>query len=149
MQAQEIQADLHEVGIELSLRQASISELNDAAEIPGKVQMSLSGWFTGMPDPKDILGSQFDGRTITNAATYNTSFYNNPEVNRLLDEASPTVEPARRVALYRQIEEIIVGDAPCLFLKHPNLCELRQPWLKGPLLEPLWPLRLDRVWIER
>ncbi len=149
MQAQEIQADLHEVGIELSLRQASFSELNDAAEIPGKVQMSLSGWFTGMPDPKDILGSQFDGRTITNAATYNTSFYNNPEVNRLLDEASPTVEPARRVALYRQIEEIIVGDAPCLFLKHPNLCELRQPWLKGPLLEPLWPLRLDRVWIER
>ena len=149
MQALEIQANLHEVGIELSLQQASFSELNDAAQIPGKVQMSLAGWFTGMPDPKDILASQFDGRTITSTATYNTSFYNNPEVNRLLDEASPTVEPGRRIELYRKIEETIVGDAPCLFLRHPNLCELRQPWLKGPLLEPLWPIRLDRVWIEQ
>ncbi len=149
MQAQEIQADLHAVGIELSLRQASFSELNDASEIPGKVQMSLSGWYTSMPDPKDILGSQFDGRTITNAPTYNTSFYNNPEVNRLLDEASRTLEPGRRIALYRKIEGIVVDDAACLFLKNPNLCELRQPWLKGPLLEPLWPIRLDRVWIER
>jgi ABC-type transport system substrate-binding protein len=149
MSAQEIQADLREVGIELELKQATVGELYNAAAIRGNVQMCLGGWFTGMPDPKDMLGTQFDGRALTNAPTFNVSFYNNPEVNRLLDEASRTVEPAHRIALYREIEEIIVGDAACLFLKHPNVCALRQPWLKGPLLEPLWPIRLDRVWIER
>jgi ABC-type transport system substrate-binding protein len=149
MLAEGIQADLHDVGIEIELKEATFSELNDAAEIRSNVEMSLSGWFTSMPDPKDILGSQFDGRTLTNSPTFNTSYYNNPEVNRLLDEASGTIDPVRRVALYRKTEAIIVDDAPCLFLQFPNIVELRQPWVKGALLEPLWPIRLDRVWIER
>lgn len=149
MGAQEIQADLHEVGIELDLKEATGGEMFDAAGIRGNVQMCLGAYLTEMPDPKDMLGSQFDGRTLTNTPSPNTSFYNNPEVNRLLDEAARTVEPARRIALYRQIEQIIVGDAPCLFLRHGNLCTLRQPWVKGPFLEPFWPIRLDRAWIER
>lgn len=39
-------------------------------------------------------------------------------------------------------------DAPWVFLGHGNLMVLRQPWLKGPLVKPLWMLRYDRVWIE-
>jgi peptide/nickel transport system substrate-binding protein/oligopeptide transport system substrate-binding protein len=149
MSAQEIHADLHEVGIDLELKQVTFSELSDAIDIRSNVQMSLCGWLTGMPDPKDMLGTQFDGRTLTNVPTFNSSFYSNQVVDQLLDEASSTVDPAHRIVLYQKTEEIIVGDAPCLFLKHNNVLALRQPWLKGPLLEPFWPIRLDRVWIER
>ena len=53
----------------------------------------------------------------------------------------------KRYALYQQAEELIVRDAPWVFLGHPNLFALRQPRLKGPLLDAGY--RFDRVWIEQ
>jgi ABC-type transport system substrate-binding protein len=90
----------------------------------------------------------FDGRTITNTPTTNFAFYNNPEVNRLLDLAATNITLATRCLLYGQAEELIVRDAPFIFLGYPKFFALKQPWVKGRLIEPLWPFRLDRVWIE-
>ncbi|HRI16508.1 MAG TPA: hypothetical protein PLX89_26240 [Verrucomicrobiota bacterium] len=108
----------------------------------------LSGWFVGIPDPVDMLGALFDGRVVTNAATMNLAFDNNPEVTRLLDHAASEINLPQRYAWYQQAEELIVRDAPWAFLGHQSIYALRQPWLKGPLLEPLWCYRFDRVWIE-
>ena len=147
--AQMIQADLGKVGIDLELKPATFAELVAAAQLRHKVPMHLNGWNVTLPDPKDFLETLFDGRTITNNPTQNLSFYNNPEVNRLLDQALPEIDLQRRFALFQQAEQLIVRDAPCVFLGHLNLYALRQPRLKGPLLEPLWWYRFDRVWIER
>jgi ABC-type transport system substrate-binding protein len=143
------QWDLHQVGIEVELKQVTQGELAEAVGTRGRVPMSLGGWVVTIPDPVDMLGTQFDGRAITNTTTMNYAFYNNPEVNRLLDLAAAELDLPKRFALYQQAEELIVRDAPWAFLGHPNLYALRQPWLKGPLLEPLWWYRFDRVWIER
>jgi len=149
MIAQAIQLDLHGVGVELELKEVTNSELSSAMTIRRKVPMALNGWISIMPDPKDLLGSLFDGRTITNTPTTNFAFYNEPEVNRLLDRAATNITLATRHVLYRQAEELIVRDAPFIFLGYPKFFALKQPWVKGRLIEPLWPFRLDRVWIER
>ena len=111
--------------------------------------MALGGWVSSLPDPKELLGIEFDGRTITNTPTSNYAFYNNTKVNQLLDEAATNVILSTRYALYQRAEEIIVGDAPFIFLGYPKLFALKQPWIKGQLIEPLWMFRLDRVWMER
>jgi len=114
-----------------------------------RVPMAFWGWNLTIPDPVEMLGAQFDGRTLTlGAANNNLAFFNNPEVNRLLDLAAPETDLPKRYALYQQAEELIVRDAPWVFLGHRNLVVLHQPWLKGPLVEPLWWVRYDRVWIE-
>ena len=146
--AQGFQWDLDQVGIKVELKAVLFSQIIQAQGIPDRVPMALNGYF-GFPDPVDMLGACFDGRTITNSSAFNFAFYKNPEVNRLLDLAAPEVELAKRYALYQQAEELIVRDAPWVFLGHPNLVVLRQPWIKGPLVEPLWWYRYDRVWIEK
>jgi ABC-type transport system substrate-binding protein len=146
--AQGFQWDLKQVGIEIELKEVSAAELVASQSIRGTVPMGLNGWNTGTPDPSEILTSNFDGRTITSAMTRNVAFYNNPAFNRLLDLAAPEVDLPKRYALYQQAEELLVNDAPWVFLGHPNLVVLRQPWIKGPLVEPLWWYRFDRVWIE-
>lgn len=78
----------------------------------------------------------------------NGSFYNNPEVNRLLALASETVPHPERFRLYREAERLVVADAPWLFLGYRNLFLLRQPWIRGPVLEPFGCYRLDRAWME-
>jgi ABC-type transport system substrate-binding protein len=136
---------LDQVGIEVELKAISYNQLVQAEQTRGRVPMALDSWYVTIPDPVDILATQFDGRSVTNAATMNVAFYNNPEVNRLLDLAAPEVDLPKRYALYQQAEELIVRDAPWVFLCHGNLIVLRQPWLKGPLSA----LRYDRVWIEK
>ena len=110
--------------------------------------MGLMGYSTTIPDPSDLLAANFDGRTITNSSAFNFSFYNNPVVNRLLDLAALEMDLPKRYALYQQAEELIVRDAPWVFLGHQNLFALRQPWLKGPIMDAIISYRLDRVWIE-
>ena len=146
--AQGFQWDLDQVGIKIELKPIAGSQMMPAMQTRRRVPMALWGWNVGIPDPVDMLGSQFDGRSITNASSLNYSYYNNPEVNRLLDLAAPEVNLPKRYALYQQAEKLIVRDAPWVFLGHKNIGVLRQPWLKGPLVEPLWWMRFDRVWIE-
>ena len=141
------QWDLKQVGIEVDLKQVNPPELGMSIATRGTVPIGLWGYGTTVPDPSDLLAANFDGRTITNAMTANTAYYNNPAVNRLLDLAAPEVDLPKRYALYKQAEELIVRDAPWVFLGHPNQIALRQPWLKGPMLNA-FGYRFDRVWIE-
>jgi ABC-type transport system substrate-binding protein len=146
--AQGVQGDLKHVGIELELKPVTYSQLYSAMAVRHQVPMGVTGWNVAIPDGMDILGQQFDGRTVTNASTWNVSFYQNPEVDKLLDEAAPEIDLKRRFALYQHVEKMIMADAPLALLGHINKYALRQRRLKGPLLEPLWIYRFDRVWIE-
>lgn len=147
--AQGVQADLKRVGIEVDLKPVTFAQLISAAHIRHEVPMATTGWTVSIPDPSDMLGTQFDGRSVTNDETMNLAFYQNPQVDRLLDEAAPESDLNRRFELYHQAEQLIVRDAPWAFLGFGNLYALRQRWLKGPMLDPIWVYRFDRLWIEK
>ena len=147
--AQGLQADLAAVGIETELHAVTYGEMVNASFTRKKVQMSLMGWIPLLPDPKDMLGVLFDGRSLTNTPTQNLAWYTNAVVDQMLDQAAVSVDRVERSTLYGKIEEIVVEDAPFLFLGCRNFVALRQPWVKGPLLEPLWWYRFDRVWFEQ
>jgi ABC-type transport system substrate-binding protein len=146
--AQGVQGDLKAVGIELELKPVTYAQLVSAMEIRREVPMGLTGWNVAIPDAVDMLGQQFDGRTVTNVATWNQAYYQNPEVDQLLDQAAPEIDLRRRFELYQRVEQIIMRDAPLVVLGYVNKFALRQRRLKGPLLEPLWFYRFDRVWID-
>lgn len=143
--AQGIAADLHEIGIDLDLNGVTGVVLDEGTTHRRRVPLSINGWNVSLPDPKDMLGTQFDGRSIGDVSLMNSCFYNNPEVNRLLDLGSAGTDLEKRFARFREAQRIIIQDAPCAFLAHRNLFALRQPWVKGPLLDPLWWFRFDRV----
>ncbi len=147
--AQGVQEDLRQVGIEVDLKPVTFAQLSSAMEIHREVPMGTTGWTVTIPDPVDMLGTQFDGRTLQAPQTMNLAFYENPRVDRLLDEAAPEIDFKRRFALYQQAERLIVRDAPWVFLGYGTMYALRQRWLKGPLLDPIWTYRFDRVWIDK
>jgi ABC-type transport system substrate-binding protein len=143
------QADLKKVGIEADLKMVNYAELITAIQTRGKVPVHFSGWSVGIPDSSDMLGMQFDGNSLTNSSSSNSSYYNNPEVTKLLQEGAAETDLPRRHSIYREAERRIVADAPWVFLGHGMESLLHQPWIKGRIIEPLWPLRLDRIWVER
>ena len=146
--AQAIQADLQSAGIKVALRPVNNAQFGSLVGTRHKVAMCISDSNGNLPDPKDWL-IPFHSKSISEADSLNDSFYSNPIVDRLLDNAGPCPDATRRFDLYHEAERLILRDAPYVPLGHRKLFALRQPWLKGKLIEPLWWYRLDRVWIEK
>jgi oligopeptide transport system substrate-binding protein len=142
--AQSMQQDLRAVGITLALKPVDFPALIEAVRHAGMVPLFLLGWEADFPDPSNFLTVLLHSRSRD---TNNNTFYANPEVDRLLDEAEPVLDPARRFALFHQAETLIVRDAPWVPLFYPSASGVRNPRVRDYELHPLRPSRLEQTWL--
>lgn len=145
---QAVQQDLAEVGIAVEIRPVTGPTRIEATGRRGTVPFSTFGWYQDYPDPSNFLDVLLNGNRITEVNSTNVAFYDNDQVNALLNEASNSTDQAGRLALYQEAERLVVEDAPWVFLYYPQMYLLRQPWLKGLKLNPVWPIRYELMWIE-
>ena len=75
----------------------------------GEAQMFRYSWTADIPDPDDVLFPLFFSKSKTNR-----SFYNNPEVDRLLTEARRMLDNTKRVELYQKLNQLLVSEAPMI-----------------------------------
>jgi oligopeptide transport system substrate-binding protein len=68
--------------------------------------MYSAGWAADYPDPEDFLDKLFHSES-----PQNEQGYNDPEVDRLLEEARTESDFERRVELYAEAEQKILDDA--------------------------------------
>ena len=111
-----IQRRLAEVGLRVKLRTvewaAFIKEFIDK----GRFEAVLLGWTVGQdPDIYDIWHS-----SKTKPGELNFIHYNNPEVDRLLEEGRHTFDREKRKQAYFRFQEIIAEDQPYTFLYVPD-----------------------------
>ena len=141
-----IQYDLAQVGIQAQLNPVSVAAFLDSSDRRKTMQCGLSGWSQDYPDPSDFLDTLFNGAHITEEGCMNVSFYNNPKVNALLAEGATCKDPAQRLRLYQAAEQTIVTEAAVVPLYHQKVFALRQPWLHGVYLHPVFYFRFERMW---
>jgi peptide/nickel transport system substrate-binding protein len=111
-----LQASLRDVGVKVNIVNitsfaiyaAQMSKLETAPKFGAHRMMSpLSA------DAGSYIRQVFGGANA--GKPYNDSWYQNPEVDRLLDQAERTSDPQRRIALWRRAETIIINDQPVIF----------------------------------
>lgn len=147
--AQSIQEDLKKVGVTLNLKGVTYTELKNAAGTRRKIEMSMLGWVQDFPDPANFLDVLFNGNNITPTSSQNRAFYSNPEVNKLIEAANVELDAKRRVQLYSDAEKLVVQDAPWVFLFHTERYYIRQPWISGFHLHPMWSARYEYVSVNK
>ncbi len=143
--AQSVQQDLAIVGVHAVIKPVAWPPLLDAVRQPNTAELFLFGWEADFPDPANFLDVLF---SRPQWGANNDTFYYDPRVDALLAAAAPLSDPAKRYALYRQAEQIIVRDAPWVFLYNPVTCVIRQPWVHDYVLNPMRPARLEKVWLS-
>ncbi len=143
-----IQSDLRDVGVSVAVRAVSFPVWLELVNRHEGLPFTINNWIADYPDPSNFLDVLLNGRHVEYAGSSNRSFYNNPQVNDLLDRAAVMTDAAARLKLYQAAEQIIVDDAPWLFLYHPTRMVLVQPWLQNYHLHPVWTSREDLIWIE-
>ena len=107
-----IQEYWSEVGVNAEIQTAEWTQYR-ADRRADMFQVSLSGWQGDNGDPDNFLYSLLAGAS---KGAGNTSYYDNPEVNKLLEEAQLVSGQEERTEIYHQAEQIIVDDAPWAFL---------------------------------
>ena len=129
------------LGVEVLLQQTEYSVfLVDISQRPNPYQMFSMGWIADYPDPQNFLEILFHSESLDNKVGYN-----NPEVDRLLDEAAVEMNSERRIELYRQIERLIIADGVWLTTNHGENYILTKPWVEGLINPPMVIERLKYV----
>ncbi len=134
-----------EVGIKLKLNPLGWRELLDRA-YGGDSLLSFRGWSSDNGDPDNFLYPLFHSRNWGRPG--NTSFFKSPLLDQMLDKALAMRNPLERLAYYREIERMIVEEAPWVFLYHSIRFSATQPWLHGYRARPMGAPRLWDCWVE-
>ena len=109
--AEVVQAMAAEVGIDLKIRVTEFATSLKQGE-QGEYQAYLIGW-SGRTDP--------DGNSYIfhkTKAPQNLSGYSKPEVDKALDDARLTSDPAKRKAVYETAAKVVNAEIPILYLYH-------------------------------
>ena len=108
-----MQQQLRDVGIALDIRTFEFATFF-AAVTSGAFQLYSLRWIGGNEDP-DIFDAAFHSRNFPPAGR-NRSFYSNPRVDSLIDQARRETDQNVRKRLYAEVQEILAQDLPYINL---------------------------------
>jgi peptide/nickel transport system substrate-binding protein len=94
----------------------------------GKNDVTLAAFVQAVPDPNGISVNTADAIPPHGN---NLSFYDNPELTRLENDAASTPVFARRKALYDRIQEIELRELPYYTLRWSEITNMRSTHLDG------------------
>jgi len=112
--AEIVQNNLAEVGIEVSLVREEWAPYLEST-LQGEQELFMLGWSGTNGDPDYFLSSLLHG---DNVGSSNRTFYENDEVDELLDQAKVSIDQDERAALYQEAQALIHEDAPMVNLVH-------------------------------
>jgi ABC-type transport system substrate-binding protein len=128
-----IQGYLQKLGIEADVRKVDMGA-NLSTIRSGKYQgMFMVGWTGDNGDPDNFVGELFNSKNIP---VGNTARYHNPQVDTLLDQAVKESNPQKRLALYSQIQQAVLEDAPWIFVNSVLQVRAIRKEVKGFTLNP-------------
>jgi peptide/nickel transport system substrate-binding protein len=135
-----IQADLAAVGIRAKIE---TYEWNTylAKLIPGmdKVDIAEMSFMTSDPDMLPAL-------TLRTNAAVNSGYFSDPAVDKLIDAGRAETDPAKREAIYKQLQQVVYKDAPWGFVVNWEQNAVMTDAVHGFELQPSFLLRLDSVY---
>ncbi len=119
------------LGVEVKIQQAESGTFFDDID-EGRYQMFHLGWIMDYPDPEDILDILFHSKS-----RQNNSQYSNAEVDAKLETARTEADTEKRLALYQEIEKIILDEAAWMPMFFDVGHVLVKPYVKNYIFPPL------------
>ena len=132
LQAAVIQQDLKRVGIDLDVRSYEFATLY-ADVLKGNFQLFTLQW-VGVSDP-DMLRRVFHSKQMPPNG-FNRGYYENPEVDRLIDAAMVAESDDERRKLYGDAQRVVAEDAPYISLWYKTNIAVSGTHIEGVRLTP-------------
>lgn len=140
-----IQADLAAVGVKANIQTYEWNTFLDTVNpgLEGKAGLAEMAWMTSDPDTLPFLTLRTEAWPAEGG--YNSGYYSNPEVDKLLAEARSSADQAKRAELYKQISKLVYDDAPWVFVANAKANAVAGANIGNFQLEPSSQLFLANV----
>lgn len=100
-------------------------------------------WLGDYMDPTTFLGCYRGGDGN------NRTGWSDPRYDAMLRRAAVELDPARRFAILREAETLLLDEGPVIPIYHYSTNELVKPYVRGIYQTPLDIHPLTRLWIDR
>ncbi|MEJ2659114.1 MAG: ABC transporter substrate-binding protein [Desulfobacteraceae bacterium] len=140
-----IQADLAKAGLKVKIEtyewNTFLGKVNPGLE--GKADMAEMAWMTNDPDTLPFLALR--SGAWPDKGGFNSGYYANPEVDKLLEKARAATDQGERAALYKKMQALVYDDAPWVFVANWKQNAVSSNTLKHFKLQPSFFLLLQKV----
>ena len=133
-QALMLQNNLKAIGLDLKLEKTAWPTFRERVD-KKDFEMGMGTWSPDYADPQNYMSYWFDSGYFGLAG--NRSFYQNPEVDALLREAETSSDHQKRIELYQKAQNLVLADAPYLFLFQTNAMVPMRANVKGFVYNPM------------
>jgi len=153
--SQLLQKSWKEIGANVEIKFEAISTIETDIIKPRNFEALLFGEvLNSLPDPFPFWHS-----SQKESPGLNLISYENKKTDKLLEEARATLDNSLRKEKLEEFQDLLIEDAPCLFLLRPDLVYFTSKKVKGQTVEKIiepskrfvgienWYLKTRRVWI--
>ena len=137
-----IQGQLNQIGFRIKL------EVNPGAtqrELVAKQELDFfrASWIADYPDAENYLSLFYSKNKAPAGPNY--THFSDPEFDRLYETASVTTNDSARFSIYRQMDRMIMQQAPVVVLYYDEVVRFYQTDIQGLGINPMNLLDLRRV----
>jgi len=137
--------DLAAAGIQIDITRHSAADARRPLQRAGHGMVFFGNWYADFPDSDNFFYVFFHSQSGSVRGFY----YNRPEIDAQIMEARRSNDLERRAEIYRQLDKMVVREAPLVPLFHERLFVLTRPHVRGvrtSLVPP--PVRYHEAWVE-
>jgi ABC-type transport system substrate-binding protein len=137
--------NLKTVGINIDEDCVSHDEFVQRNKKEGRPPIYATGWYADYPDPDNFIYVLFHSKAGDILGTR----YSSPELDLIAEKARRSLDLDERVELYHKAEEVLLEDAPVLFLYHEKAVVPHRREVLGLKLFLVPPLvRPEFLWVS-
>jgi peptide/nickel transport system substrate-binding protein len=140
--AQVVQAQLARLGVRVSLELVNPAD-SYRMVVEDKINWTPTRW-APRADPHGRLSILFHSKGFAN-----TTGYVNPRVDELIDRAATIYDQKAAKALYKEVERMVMADAPYVYFVWPSEFAAMHQRVQGFVWVPDLILRLRDLWVAR
>lgn len=126
------QESLADLDIDLTIEQVEWGTFLDTTS-EGEHEMFMLGWGNTTGDPDDGIMPMFHSDNV--GASGNRSFFQNEEMDALLEEGARETDEDARQEIYEEATETIVEHAPVIFVRHGEYLNAVSNDVEGLILD--------------
>jgi peptide/nickel transport system substrate-binding protein len=129
-----LQSNFSDIGVNLKLELMANPTLRDKID-RGDFELCLGAWSPDYADPSMFMNFWFDSKN--GGLPGNRSFYKNGTVDGLIRKALAMSDQKERTELYNKAQDIIMEEAPYIFLYQTQTIVPMRKWVKGYVFNPM------------
>ena len=131
------------LGVEIDFMAFDAKEMSRLMERKKDLPFAFTGWLADFPDPDDFLRTSVDA--------LHELGWQNKNVDRLLDEAARTSDRVKRMAIYRQVDHLLVAEESLVLIFSYSkgiMAYLVKPWVKNYSVSLLGKVDYQNIILE-